>query len=142
MPGVAVFFEAGHAAAAGGKYFDRRALAVGFDGNNVPDIVGDDVADNKIYVAASVPIFADIAAGVEAVSVEGAGVRGLYLHSPDSAAAVNHEVVAVTLSPGLGHAEAERGGLVQEGGFGYFSAALGGKFCGRRLLWNARRFGL
>ena len=142
MPSVAVFFEAGHAAAAGGKYFDRSALAVGFDRNDVPDIVGDDVADDEIYVAASVPVFADIAAGVEAVSVEGAGVSGLDLHAPDAGAAVNHEVLAVTLSPGLGHAKAKRGGFVQEGGFGNFSAALGGESCGGWLLWNARRFGL
>lgn len=124
MPGVAVLLEPGHAAAAGGKYFDCGALAVGFDRDDVPDIVGDDVADDEIYVAASVPVFANIAAGVEAVSVEGAGVRGLDLHAPDAGAAVNHEVVAVTLSPGLGDAEAERGGFVQEGGFGNFSAAF------------------
>ena len=48
MPGVAVHFKAGHAAAAGGKYFDRSALAVGFDRNDIPDIVGDDVADDEI----------------------------------------------------------------------------------------------
>lgn len=54
MPGVAVDFKAGHATTAGGKCFDRRALAVGFDRNDVPDIVGDDVADDEIDVAASV----------------------------------------------------------------------------------------
>jgi hypothetical protein len=50
---------------------------------------------------------------------------GLDRHAPTAAAAVEDEVVAVTFSPRLGHPEAERGGFVQEGGFGDFAATLG-----------------
>jgi hypothetical protein len=62
---------------------------------------------------------------VKGVSVNGAGVGGLDLNAPAAASVIEDEVVAVTLSPGLGDAESERRGFVQEGGFGDFSSALG-----------------
>jgi hypothetical protein len=54
-------------------------------------------------------------------------VGGLDLHAPDPAGAVNDEVVTIALAPGLGDAESERGGLVEEGGFGDLSSTLGGE---------------
>jgi len=38
---------------------------------------------------------------------------------------IEDEVVALGVSPGLGDAEAEAGGLEEKGGFGEFSFALG-----------------
>jgi hypothetical protein len=38
---------------------------------------------------------------------------------------IENEVVALAVSPGLGDAEAEAGGLEEKGGFGEFSFALG-----------------
>ena len=128
VPGFAVLLEAGHAAAAGREDLDRSALAVGFDRNDVPDIVGNDVPDDEIYVAASISVLADIAAGVEAVSVDGAGVGGLDLNAPAAACDIDDEVVAVALAPRLGHAEAERGGFVKKRRFGDFAATLGGEW--------------
>jgi hypothetical protein len=52
---------------------------------------------------------------------------GLDLHAPAAAVDLDDEVVAVALSPGLGDAEAERGGFVEESGFGDFAATFGGK---------------
>ena len=43
------------------------------------------------------------------------------------AAGVEDEVVAVALTPGLGHAEAETGGFVEESGLGDLAATLGGQ---------------
>jgi hypothetical protein len=41
------------------------------------------------------------------------------------------EVEAVTVSPGLGHAETQADGFKQEREFGNFSATLDGKLSGR-----------
>jgi hypothetical protein len=73
-----------------------------------------------------VAIGALVAAAVEGVSVDGAGVGGFYLDAPAAASVIDDEIVAVTFSPGLGDAESHGRGLVKEGGFGDFSAALGG----------------
>ena len=64
---------------------------------------------------------------MKGVSVNHAGVRGFDLHAPAMVSGVEDEVVAIALSPGLRYAEAEAGGLVEKGGFGDLSAALGGK---------------
>jgi hypothetical protein len=84
VPSFAVDFEAGHATLARRKHFNRSFVGVGFDGDDVPDVVGDDVTDDEIDVAAGVALTMDVAAGVESVSVDGAGVRGFNL---DAAAA-------------------------------------------------------
>jgi len=69
-------------------------------------------------------------AGVEAVSINGSGAGGLDL--PAVVASVEDEVVAVALSPGLGHAETEAGGFVEDSGFGDLAAALGREMDGGR----------
>lgn len=128
VPGVAVFFEFGHAAFAGREDLDSGYVGVSLNGDHVPDIVGDDVADNEIDVTARVPIFADVAAGMEGVSVERAAMCGFDLHAPAAAVDLDDEVVAVALSPRLGDAEAERGGFVEESGFGDLTATFGGRW--------------
>ena len=47
------------------------------------------------------------------------------------AAVVEDEVVALAVSPGLGDGEAALGGLVEKGGFGALSGALGVGTAGR-----------
>ena len=126
-PRFAVFLKFGHAAAAGGKDFYGSDLREQLDGEHVPDVIGDDVADDKVDVTRGVAAVLDIAAGVECVSVDGAGVGGFDLDAPGAAAVVEEEVVTVTLSPGFGDGKTERGGFEKEGGFGHLSATLGGK---------------
>jgi L-lactate permease len=46
-------------------------------------------------------------------------------NSPEAAAGVEDEVVAVTVSPGLGDAETEANGFAHKREFGEFSATLG-----------------
>jgi hypothetical protein len=50
IPGIAVHLEAGHAASARGKDFDRGFVGEFGDGNDVPDIIRDDVADDEVNV--------------------------------------------------------------------------------------------
>ena len=85
IPGVAVDFEFRHAAFAGREDLDRGYVGVSLNGDHVPDIVGDDVADNEIDVTARVPICANVAVGVEGVSVESAAMCGFDLHPPAAA---------------------------------------------------------
>jgi hypothetical protein len=69
--------------------------------------------------------FAD---GICRASFVGAGaetVGGFDLDAEKAVAVVENEVVALGVSPGLGHAEAELGGFVEEGGFGALSGTLG-----------------
>ncbi len=125
MPGLTVFFEAGHASPAHGENFHRADVAKNLDRDHVPDIVRDDVANDEVNVERRINSGGDVAAGVKGVSVDGAGMSGLDLHAPKIAAGFEDEIVAVAFAPGLGNAESEGGGFVKEGGFGDLAAALG-----------------
>jgi hypothetical protein len=127
IPGVAVHLEARHAASARWKDFDCGFVGEFGDGDDVPDIVRDDVADDEVNVAGSVSLGPHIAAGVKSVSIDGTAVGGLDLNAPDAAGAINDEIVTVTLTPRLGDAESQRRGLVEECGFGDLSSTLGGE---------------
>ena len=54
-----------------------------------------------------------------------AGPSATLRAGPGDGAIVEDEVVAVAVSPGLGDGEAALAGLVEEGGFGTLSGALG-----------------
>ena len=98
---------------------DREHHPTGYrDRGTIPD----DVADDEVNVERRINSAGDVAAGV---SVDGAGVSGLDLHAPKTAARFEDEIIAVTFAPGLGNAESERGSFVMEGGFGDLAAALG-----------------
>jgi hypothetical protein len=127
IPGVAVHLKAGHAASARWKDFDCGFVGEFGDGDDVPDIVRNDVADDEVNVAGSVSLGPHIAAGVKSVSIDGTAVGGLDLNAPDAAGAINDEIVTVTLTPRLGDAESQRRGLVEECGFGDLSSTLGGE---------------
>ena len=110
-PGFAVFLEAGHPAAAGREHFHGACPGEEADGEHVPDVVVDNVADNELDVPRGVATAVDVATGVEGVSVDSAGVGGLGLDAPGAMSVVEDEVVAIALSPGFGDGEAEGGGL-------------------------------
>ena len=108
---------------------DAFALADGLDGDDVPDVFGDDVADEEIDFFAGV----DFAAGSGGfVAVAGLGVEGggFDLDAKESVIEFDDGVVAVAVSPGEADAEAEVDGAGEEGGFGGFSDALAGGFGG------------
>ena len=103
------------------------------DGENVPDIYGDDVSDEEVDVTGGVDVGGLIAVGVDGVAaVLGTGVGGFDLHAEETVSGFDDEVVAVALAPGFGDAEAEAGCLVQKSGFGDLAATLGGEI-GHRI---------
>jgi hypothetical protein len=60
--------------------------------------------------------------GIAAVALVRGGAD---LHAPEARAGVEDEVVAITVSPGLGDGEAQVDGFVHESKFGQLSATLG-----------------
>ncbi len=159
MPGFAVGFEThlfGFAVRIKTKHGRGSA---DFNGNDIPEIERDNVGDEEVDVAAGVD-GASFAGGVGGASFVGAGAEGaggFGLDADELASIVEDEVVALTVSPGFGDAEAEAGGSVEEGGFGALSGALGIAGAGeagegwlslgrivlgglrREFLWRARR---
>jgi len=125
-PGFAVAFEVGAGGVAGvGIEADAFAVSDGFDGDDVPDIFGDDVGDEEVDFGGGVDGVAG-SGGADAVSGLGVAAGGFDLDAEEAGAAADDGVVAFTVSPGDADAEAEAGGAGQEGGFGGFAAALAG----------------
>jgi len=125
-PGFAVFFEGGAGLAAGvGIEADAFALSDGLDGDDVPDIFGDDVGDEEVDFFAGID-FAAGSGGFDAVASFGVEGGGFDLDAEESVVEFDDGVVAVAVSPGDENGEAEMGGAGEEGGFGGFSATLAG----------------
>ncbi|MGB7602858.1 MAG: hypothetical protein WBM24_21330, partial [Candidatus Sulfotelmatobacter sp.] len=125
-PGLAVFFVHGAGGAAGGGIeADGFVGADGLDGDDVPEIFGDDVGDEKIDFFAGVDLAVG-SGGFDAVASLGAAGGGFDLDAEKSAVEFDDGVVAVAVSPGDEDGEAEMGGAGEEGGFGGFSATLAG----------------
>jgi len=104
---------------------DAFAVSDGFDGDDVPDIFGDDVGDEEVDFGGGVDGVAG-SGGADAVAGFGVAACRFDLDTEEAGAAADDGVVAFTISPGDADAEAEAGGAGQEGGFGGFSAALAG----------------
>jgi hypothetical protein len=119
FPGFAVFFQAHLFGFAVGIEAEHGRGHAGLDGENVPDVERDDVGDEEINVARGIDgaSFADSVGGAGFVSLGAETVGGLDLDAEKAMAVVEDEVVAFGVSPGLGNAEAERAGFVEEGGF-------------------------
>ena len=103
------------------------AMANGLDGNDVPDVFGDDVGDEEIDFGGGVdgaagPGGFDAVAGFEIAS------GGFDLNAEEAVAEGDDGVVALAVSPREADAEAEVGGAGQESGFGGLSATLAGGF--------------
>jgi hypothetical protein len=128
VPGFAVLFPAGSFAIDIGIEAEAFAGRKGFDGQDVPDVEGDDVGGEDVDVVGGVGDFAlsvDAVAGLHVVAAGAQDFGALELHAPEAGAGVEDEVVALAVSPGVGDVEAEGFGFEQEGGFGEFSGALG-----------------
>ena len=123
-PGFAVFFVHGAGwAAGGGIEADAFALADRLDGDDVPEIFGDDVGYEEIDFSGGVD--AAIGSGrFDAVASFGVAGGGFDLDAEESAVEFDDGVVAVAVSPGDEDGETEMGGAGEEGGFSGFSATL------------------
>jgi len=127
VPGFAVFFKAHQFGFAVGIEAQHGRGTAGGDGQDVPEIERNDVGDEEIDIEGGVD-GASFADGVGSASFVGAGAKrvgGFDLDAQEAASIVEDEVVALGVSPGLGDAEAEFCGLLEEGGFGALAGALG-----------------
>jgi hypothetical protein len=127
VPGFAVLFEAHLSDFAMRIEAEHGRRNARLDGEDIPDVERDDVGDEKVDVRGRVN-GAALTDGICRAGFVGAGaetVGGFDLDAEKAAAVVENEVVALGVSPGLGDAEAERAGFVEEGGFGALSGALG-----------------
>jgi hypothetical protein len=131
VPGFAVFFQAHAFGLAVGVETEHGLRSADFDGDDVPDVEGDDVGGDEVDVALGVDgaAFADGVGGAGFVGVGAEAVGTFDLHAEEFharlRAVVEDEVVALAVSPGLADGEAALAGLVKESGFGTFSGTLG-----------------
>ena len=116
MPGFAVFFQAHFFGFAMGVEAEHGLGSADFDGDDVPDVEGDDVGGDEIDVALGVDgaAFAD---GVGGAGFVGSGAEGVGAFDLDAeevdlrlGTIVEDEVVALGVSPGLGDGEAALAG--------------------------------
>jgi hypothetical protein len=123
-PSLAIFFVERFASAVGIKA-QAFAGGEGVDGDDVPQIFGDDPGDEEVDLVASVGGLPS--GGFDAVARLGVALGGFDLNAPEIAVSgVEEEVVALAVSPRLGDAESQAGGFSEEGGLGGFSATLAG----------------
>jgi len=98
------------------------------DGQDVPDFQGDDVGYQDVDIFRGVDDFALAVDTVDWLDVVAAGAQdfsAFQLNAPEARAEVEDEIIALTVSPRLGDAEAKGSSFEHEGGFGDFSGALG-----------------
>lgn len=132
-PGFAVFFEEGAGLAAGVRIeADAFALSDGLDGDDVPDVFGNDVGDEEVDFFTGID-FAVGSGGFDAVAVLGVEIGGFDLDAEESAVEFDDGVVAVAVSPREADSEAEIGGAGEEGGLGLLRDACG--WARRRRGW-------
>ncbi|MGB8729942.1 MAG: hypothetical protein WCC99_01760 [Candidatus Sulfotelmatobacter sp.] len=126
-PGFAVFFEQGAGFTAGvGIEADAFPVSDGLDGDDVPEVFGDDIGNEEIDFGGGVDLTAG-SGGFDAVAGLGVAGGGFDLHAEEAAVESDDRIVAVAVSPGKADAEAEVGGAGEEGGLGGFSATFAGR---------------
>jgi hypothetical protein len=123
-PGFAIFLRHDAKRAAGaGIEANAFALAEGFDGNDVPNIFRDHVADEKIDFFDGVDLAVG-SGGFDTVASVGITSGGFDLDAEQIAGEADDGIVRLAVSPGNENAEIESSGTREEGCFGGFSATL------------------
>ena len=110
------------------------------DREDVPEVERDDVGDEEVNVVGPIDgaAFADSVSGTSFVGVGAEAVSGFDLDAEEAVSVIEDEVVALAVTPGLGDAEPERAGFVEEGSFAALAATLG---VGFETRWPAHRLG-
>ena len=107
VPGFAVVFPAGALAWDVGVEAQAGRARDGFDGQDVPDVDGEDVGDEDIDVFRGISDFAFAVDAIDGLNVVAAGAEdfgAFELHAPETGASVEDEVIAFAVSPGLSDA--------------------------------------
>lgn len=109
--------------AAGGEEEVAAEDGDGFGGEDIPDVFGDDVDGEEVDLVAGVTL----AAGLDSddVSAVLAGDGGFDLDAEKMSAALDSDVVAGGVSPGLGDVESALGDAGHEIEFGPLAAMFG-----------------
>jgi hypothetical protein len=125
-PGFAVLFIFVALSGRGvGMETEALASSGGFDGNDVPGILGDHVSDDEINFMFGVNVEASPATvGTDFIDAMVSGAGGLYLDARQVVVPVDDKVEAVAVTIRLGDSEAQTGCLVREGQFCKFSLAF------------------
>src|SRR5579864_9513312 len=108
---------------------EAEALAASgsFDGDQVPDVLGDHVGGDEIDFVLGVNVDPTPATvRTDLVDTTVGGASGLYLHPPQAAVPTQDEVKALAISVRLGDSEAQICGLARERQLSQFSQALAG----------------
>ena len=131
------------AAESGGREEKASAARDHADGQDVPDVFGNQIGDYEIQFGFLVGDGAAVgdALDAELVASVAHASAGFYLDAPDSVSAFEHEVVAMHLPVGLGDDVAEAHGLVDEGDFAEVAAAGDGQAAGAGGLLGAALLG-
>jgi hypothetical protein len=103
---------------AAGEEPERGARAEGGDGEDIPDLFGDDEDAEKVDVSGGVREFTGGAVGGgDLIGVVAAGEEAADLDAEEAAAGVHDEIVLLGVAPGAGDGEAEIDGAGEEAGF-------------------------
>jgi hypothetical protein len=98
-PGFAVFFDGGGGGGGGGGVeADAFAASDGLDGDDVPEIFGDDVGDEEIDFFAGIDAAAGTG-GFDTIAIFGVPGGGFDLDAEEAAVEFDDGVVAVAVSP-------------------------------------------
>ncbi len=125
-PGFPVFFEQGAGLTAGvGVEADAFAVSDGLDGDDVPEVFGHDVGDEKINFGGGIDLAVG-SGGFDAVAGLRVASGGFDLHAEEAAVEFDDRIVAIAVSPGKADAKAEMGSAGEEGGLSGFSATFAG----------------
>jgi hypothetical protein len=100
----------------------HRLAFKGFDGNDIPEVFGNDVSSEKVDVVLGVVVM--IAPGFDDILVAKVGSRAFHLHPPEGAAEGDERIVGVRFSPRLGDAKVETRGAGNELSLGSVPSAL------------------
>lgn len=123
MPGVAVLLQAAAAVGDVGKH-DGHAGTDSGDGDDVPGVLGDNVAGDEITIAASVAAVIG-ALGVQVVGIVDPGPAGFHLHAGDPVAGgEDQEIEAVVVPKGTADGKSQADGAGHEGALGVLALGL------------------
>jgi hypothetical protein len=129
VPGFPVFFEVASVFFSGafGVEADVDQVYDLCDGDDVPSVVGDNIADDEVdFVGGVFDVAAEALAGYgDGVSPALAGEDGLHLDAEEAVALSDYEVVGFAITVGFADGESHAEGFEDEDQFGHLAFAFG-----------------
>lgn len=123
-PGFAILFVAGVASGVGVEA-ESFAPGEGLDGDDIPDVLRNDVSRDEVNVVGGVGITPP--RGFDAIAIFGATLGGFDLNAPESVAGADQKIVGMSFSPRLGDVEVEQSNASQKGGLDRLAETFAGR---------------